>query len=212
MSVSAGLRVDQKHPRYDSPKITVASPENKQSQVELFDLETLLSPTVFVLPRRECVVVPITAEFAGALLGTDLQYTFLDVPEAQFLSRRTYFNTIRAARIMKRRSAIAFYESSRSGGRGAIVALGRIIEVTSVSVDNIPEFMQRAAVVENPGKITKSKRVLATVFDNLLPLKIPVALKVLKNIGCAPSSNFISAAQISSSHLEKIVVKGFGNG
>jgi GNAT superfamily N-acetyltransferase/predicted nucleic acid-binding protein len=206
-----GLKIQRKSPRYDSPVVELVSAKNKKSKVQLFDLETLLSPALFALPKREAVVVPINAEFAGALLGTDPQYTFLDVPEAQFLSRRTYFNTIRASRVMIRGSAIAFYESSRSGGRGAIVALGRIVEVTSIPVENIPEFMQRAAVVDDPKKLTKSKRVLVTVFDNLLTLRRPVYLQFLRKIGCAPRSNFVSATAISSGHLEKIVLAGFAD-
>src|SRR5262245_47500724 len=57
----------------------------------------------------KAVIVPITRGFSAALLGADRQYSFLDVPEAQFLSRRTYFNTTRAVRAMNRGAAIAFY-------------------------------------------------------------------------------------------------------
>jgi ribosomal protein S18 acetylase RimI-like enzyme len=207
-----GIKIQRQHPKYNNPMVKVASSASERAKLHLFDLETLLSPTLFALPKREAVIAPITAAFARALLDTDPQHSFLDVPEAQFLSRRTYFNTIRASRVMIRGNAIAFYESARSRGRGAIVALGRIVEVTSVPVENIPEIMQRSAVVDDPSKLTRSKRVLATVFDNLLALRRPVRLDFLRRIGCVGRSNLVSATRISSSHLEKIVHAGFSDG
>jgi ribosomal protein S18 acetylase RimI-like enzyme/predicted nucleic acid-binding protein len=204
-----GLKLEDRNPQYDKPVIKITTPDGTKSSISLFDLETLLSPTLFALPKRDAVNVPITSEFANALLGTDSQYSFLEVPEAQFLSRRTYFNTIRASRAMIRGSVIAFYESARSKGRGAIVALGRIVEVTSVAVEDVPEFMQRGAVVDDPAKLTKSKRVLVTQFDNLMPLKLPVTLQRLRRIGCVSKSNFVSATPISSTHLEEIVLAGY---
>lgn len=205
----SGLKLEDKHPQYDQPVIKITAPDGTKSSIPLFDLETLLSPSLFAFPKRDAVVVPITSEFAGALLGTDSQYSFLEVPEAQFLSRRTYFNTVRASRAMIRGSAIAFYESARSKGRGAIVALGRIVEVTSIAVEDVPEFMQRGAVVVDLGTLTKSNRVLATQFDNLMPLKNPVTLQQLRKFGCVNKSNFVSATPISAAHLEEIVLAGF---
>jgi predicted nucleic acid-binding protein/ribosomal protein S18 acetylase RimI-like enzyme len=118
----AGLKLPAKCPTYDRPKVEITTPKGDRTEVGLFELETLLSPTLFALPKRKAVVVPITRSFAADLLGTDLQYSSLEVPEAHFLSRRTYINTTRAARSMIRGEAIAFYESSRGKGRGAIVA------------------------------------------------------------------------------------------
>lgn len=205
-----GLELSNKHPRYDNPKTAIKGAD-KETSIELFDLETLLSPTILSLPKREAVLVPITREFSDSLLGTSNQYSFLDLPEAQFLSRRTYFNTIRAARDMIRGSVIAFYESSKKGGRGAVVAVGRIVEVTSVPVEDVPEFAQRAAVVDDPKRLTRSNRVLVTQFDNLIALKSPVKFKTLKDFGCVGKSNLISATKITSGQLEKIVKAGFKN-
>lgn len=206
-----GLKIQENCPQYNNPTTEILSPEGTRFGVQLFELESLLSPTLFALPRRNAVVVPITGEFANALLGTQAQLSFLEVPEAPFLSRRTYFNTTRAANVMIRGSAIAFYESVRSKGRGAIVALARIVEVTTIPTDNVPEFMQRAAVVEDLEEITKGTRVLVTTFDNLIPLKKLVNLSALRQIGCVPASNFVSATSITAAHLEQIVLAGFPN-
>jgi predicted nucleic acid-binding protein/ribosomal protein S18 acetylase RimI-like enzyme len=204
----AGIKLQVGCPTYDKAKARITTPSGDTSEVGLFELETLLSPTLFALPKRKAVIVPITRTFAADLLGTDLQYSFLEVPEAHFLSRRTYFNTTRATHSMIRGSAIAFYESSRGGGRGAIVAIGRIVDVTSIPVVNAPEALRRGAVVENLGTLTKSKRILATTFDNLVALGKPVTLKELRQIGCVTKANFVSATLISARHLTAIVDAG----
>jgi ribosomal protein S18 acetylase RimI-like enzyme/predicted nucleic acid-binding protein len=205
----AGLKLQVKCPTYDRAKVQITTSGGTKTEVELFELETLLSPTIFALPKRRAVIVPITRAFAADLLGTDLQYSFLDVPEARFLSRRTYFNTTRATRSMIRGAAIVFYESARGKGRGAIVAIGRIVDVTSIPVSNAPEALRRGAVVENLATLTKSKRVLATTFDNLVALKRPVTLTNLRQIGCITKANFVSATPISATHLTAIVDAGF---
>jgi predicted nucleic acid-binding protein len=204
----SGMKLQQQSPRYDRPDVEVASLTGPPSKVSLFDLETLYSPTLFALPKREAVVVPITRAYAADLLGTDEQYSFLDVPEAHFLSRRTYFNTTRAARVMIRGSAILFYESQSSGGRGAIVAIGRIVDVTSVPVDNTPEALQRGGVVEDMEALTKSDRMLATTFDNLLILPKTVSFSALRRIGCVTGTNFVSATSITAKHLAEIIGMG----
>jgi hypothetical protein len=205
----AGIKLQRKCPRYDRPEVNITSTAGSASRIGLFDLETLLSPTIFVLPKRDAVVVPITRAFAADLLGTDEQYSFLEVPEAHFLTRRTYFNTTRAARAMIRGATIAFYESRRGGGRGAIVAVARIVDVTSIPVESTPEALQRGAVVEDVGTLTKSSRVLATTFDNLIAFKRPVSFEMLREIGCVTGANFVSATPISVKHLTAIVDAGF---
>jgi predicted nucleic acid-binding protein/GNAT superfamily N-acetyltransferase len=203
-----GVRIQRECPNYDRPEVSITSADGTRT-IELFDLETLLSPTLFALPGRSAVIVPITRAYAADLLGSDKQYSFLEVPEANFLSRRTYFNTTRASRAMIRGAAIAFYESQGGGGRGAIVALGRIVDTTSIPANNAPEILQRGGVVSDIEGLTKSTRVLATTFDNLVILREPVSFPVLRQIGCVPKTNFVSATPITADHLAAIVDAGF---
>lgn len=203
-----GLKIQANCPTYDKPRVKITTPVDENIEIELFELETLLSPSLFALQKRKAVVVPITRSFAADLLGTDLQYSFLEVPEAQFLSRRTYFNTTRATRSMIRGSVIAFYESSRGKGRSAIVAVARIVDVTSVLVSSVPESFRRGAVVDDIGSLTKSDRILATTFDNLIEFNKPVTLEKLRQIGCVTKTNFVSATPISAKHLSAIVEAG----
>ncbi len=204
----SGIKIQKTCPSYDKPEIELTTASGSASAVRLFDLETLLSPTILALPARKAVVVPITRSFAADLLGTDDQYSLLELPEAQFLTRRTYFNTTRAARAMIRGSAVAFYESFGGGGRGAVVAIGRVVDVTSIPAVNAPETLQRGAVVEDVGSLSKSSRVLATTFDNLVALKKPVSFETLRRIGCVTGANFASATPISDEHLTAIVDAG----
>jgi hypothetical protein len=106
-------------------------------------------------------------------------------------------------------SVMIFYESLRGKGQARAVAIARIVDTTTVSVNSIPETTQRAGVVENPEVITNSDKLLATTFDNLLTLKNPISLKKLREIGCVGGSNLVSATAISPSQLLAIVKAGF---
>lgn len=207
----SGMTIQEKCPRYDKPEVTVTT-NGTPNTMGLFELETFLSPALLALPQRKAVVAPITPTFAADLLGTNAQYSFLDVPEAQFLSRRTYFNTIRAAHAMIRGSIIAFYESSRNGrGRGAVVALGRIVDAISIPSSNAPELLQRGGVVVDIEALTKSDRILATTFDNLIILHKPVSFRKLQELGCVSGANFVSATTITAKQLVSVVHAGFSD-
>ena len=207
----SGLGLQSKCPNYRTPIVSLTAPDGEIKEVGLFELETLLSPTIFILPSRDAVIVPITRTFAADLLGTDLQYSLLEKPEAQFLFRRTYFNSPRSAYTMTRGKIIVFYELSRGHGRSAVVALGRVVDATSIPVESMPEVLRRRGVVEKPEALTKSKRILATTFDNLIALRRPVTLDELRAIGCVPGSNFVSATPVSISHLKAIVDAGWAD-
>ena len=94
----SGLGLQSKCPNYRTPIVSLTAPDGEIKEVGLFELETLLSPTIFILPGRDAVIVPITRTFAADLLGTDLQYSLLEKPEAQFLFRRTYLACTRFRR------------------------------------------------------------------------------------------------------------------
>lgn len=201
----SNLLLPRDRPRYDHPAVRLRDKSGGEYSIGLFELETLLSPAIFAFDRRAAVVVPITTEFAGHLLGTDDQFSFLEVPEATFLSRRTYFNTTRAASAMIRGGVIVFYESLKRGGRGAVVALGRIVDATVVDSEDMPEEIRRQGVVDDVRRLTTANKILATTFDNIVALKNPVSLQKLREIGCANGANFVSATTITDTHLKSIV-------
>src|SRR5260370_1058969 len=56
----AGLKLQVKCPTYDRPKVRITTAGGDNTEVGLFELETVLSPTLFALPKPTPLVVPIT--------------------------------------------------------------------------------------------------------------------------------------------------------
>lgn len=108
----------------DGQEISLVPAIGPTQQVRVSQLPDVLGPVVFVWPDRDGVVVPIARDYANALLGTNPQQTFdfVENRDAAFLTRRAYVNAPRSAKIMPLEAPILFYESKRSGGRGAVVA------------------------------------------------------------------------------------------
>jgi hypothetical protein len=156
-------------------------------------------------------VVPIGHTYANELLGTSNQstFSFLANRDAAFLSRRAYVNSPRTSSIMRPDSPILFYESKRSGGRGAVLAIARIIDVVVAQKSDIPSDGKRRLVVDSVDGFSASDDVLLTTFDNLFVLPFPVSLKELKKIGAAGNANLISAVSLSSDQITQILTLGW---
>jgi ribosomal protein S18 acetylase RimI-like enzyme/predicted nucleic acid-binding protein len=174
-------------------------------------LENILSPSVFVWPGQAGVVVPIGQKFANDLLGTNPQrlFEFVENKDAAFLSRRGYVSSPRNAAIMPLDAPILFYESKRTGGRGAIIAVARIVDRVVVAKSDLPKDGHRRLVVDDVGQFSASDDVLFTTFDNVFPLPVPVPLSYLKTIGAAGNANLISAVSLSSEQITKILTQGW---
>ena len=110
--------------------VPIICPNGETVTVSLPDVEDVIGPTVLIWPGRNGVIVPIAKAYADELLGTGIQFPLFGSPEASFHANRTYFNSPRKAALMRAGSPILFYESIRSGGRGAIVAIARIVDAT----------------------------------------------------------------------------------
>jgi hypothetical protein len=113
-------------PSYEGPAqgITLTTSSGSDNIVTLHDLETLLSPTMFLLPGRRGAIVPIRKVFADELLGTADQLSLLSQAEATLLNERVYYGSTRSASLLMPGTPILFYESSKNGGRSCIVASG----------------------------------------------------------------------------------------
>jgi ribosomal protein S18 acetylase RimI-like enzyme/predicted nucleic acid-binding protein len=180
-------------------------------QVRVSQLPDVLGPAVFVWPDRDGVVVPIARDYANALLGTNPQQTFdfVENKDAAFLTRRAYVNAPRSAKIMPLDAPILFYESKRSGGRGAVVAVARIVDRVLISKSELPNDGQRRLVVDDVDAFSATDDVLFTTFDNVFPLPVPVPLSYLKAIGATGSANLISAVSLSGEKITKILTQGW---
>jgi predicted nucleic acid-binding protein len=189
--------------------LTVQGPEGKLITVRLAALEDAIGPTILVWPGREGVVVPIARRYADDLLGTGDQLPLFGSPEAAFMTRRTYFNTPRSAPLMRPGTPMLFYESRRSGGRGAIVAVARIVDATILPKEQVPDELLRRAVVEDLEPLSASLEVLATSFDNLLRFPKVVGLDKLRGLGAIGASNLQTATALGHQPLARILELGW---
>jgi hypothetical protein len=189
--------------------IVVHGPDGKPITVRLAALEDALGPTILVWPGRGGAIVPIARHYADDLLGTGDQFQLFGKPEAAFLTRRTYFNSPRAAPLMRPGTPILFYESRRSGGRGAIVAAARIVDATILLKQQVPDDLLRRAVVEDLEPLSTSADILATSFDNLLRFPKFVPLDTLRSLGATGPANLQTATMLSNAALAAVLELGW---
>ncbi len=206
-----GLRLPETPPDASTVQygVTVQGPDGKQATVRLTALEDALGPTILVWPGRDGMIIPIAKAYADDLLGTGAQFPLFGSPEAAFVARRTYFNTPRAAALMRPGSPILFYESKRSRGQGAVLAAARIVDVTVVRKTQVSDELLRRAVVEDIEPLSASSDVLATTFDNLLRFPVPVTLDRLRDLGAVGPANLQTTTALQSTTLSTILDLGW---
>ena len=206
-----GLRLPENPPDAGAVQngLVVYGPDGRPVTVRLAALEDAVGPTILVWPGRDGVVVPIEKNYADDLLGTGDRFQLFGLPEAFFVARRTYFNSPRTAALMRPGVPILFYESKRSGGRGAIVAAARIVDATVIEKSVVPQDVLRRAVVEDLEPISASAHVLATTFDNLLRFPMPISFETLCKLGAEGSSNLQTTTALSNAALSSILELGW---
>ena len=208
-----GLTLPAQMPDLNSGKreIEVSGGNGTITTVGAAQLEDILSPTIIIWPERDGVIAPIECAYANDLLGTNLQSSFAFVAnrDAAFLSRRAYVNSPRTAHIMRPDTPILFYESKRSGGRGAVVAVARVVDAVVTKKGDIPSDRQRRLVVDNVDDFSATEDVLVTTFDNLFAFPRPVPFMELKKIGAIGGANLVSAVSLPSEKITKILSQGW---
>jgi ribosomal protein S18 acetylase RimI-like enzyme/predicted nucleic acid-binding protein len=206
-----GLRLPGRRPDNASFEagITIQGPDGTPQTVRPLALEDALSPTLLVWPNHDGVIVPISRNYADDLLGTTQQLPLFGSPEAAFVTRRTYFSSPRTASIMRPATPILFYESVRSGGRGAIVAAARISDAVIMQKDQVSDEEFRRAVVEDLDSLTGGSETLVTSFDNILRFPSPVSLDTLRQLGAQGRVNFQTATAVASESFDTILELGW---
>ena len=178
-------------------------------------LEDILGPTLFVWPGRSGVIAPIARMYADELLGTAIQpnLDFIANRDAAFLSLRGYVNAPRTAKQMQAGSPIIFYESKRTGnGRGAAVAVARIVNSVVVPKSQLEPKNDKRLVIDSAEKFSATDDVLLTTFDNLMAFPTPVVLDALKKLDAVGRTNLVSAVSLSSEQIDSILTCGWSGG
>lgn len=196
----------------DELRIQFRNQAGTEFLIDLFDLETILAPTLFVLPRRDAVLAPIRAIYADDLLDTGEQRSLLPKPQASILHERTYFSYFRNERLLSRGTPIVFYESGKANGRSAAIAVARITNSVVIPKSQIAATLLDGGVLaeEDIRNLSSGDLIAATTVDNVLKLRKPVSLKDLRELGCVDRSNLITSKPITLDQLEQILNKGQG--
>jgi len=132
-------------------------------------------------------------------------------PNAAFVGLRTYFNSPRTAAMMRPGVPILFYESERTGGRGAIIAAARIVDATISPKEQVSDAVLERGVVDDLASLTVSTDVLVTSFDSLIRFPNPVSLDTLRQLGAVGPSNFQTATALPNAPLAAILDRGWSS-
>jgi ribosomal protein S18 acetylase RimI-like enzyme len=191
--------------------LAIRGPDGSSITVQLAALEAALAPTLIVWPGRDGVIVPIAKSYADDLLGTADQFALFGRPNAAFVGLRTYFNSPRTAAMMRPGVPILFYESERTGGRGAIIAGARIVDATISPKEQVSDVVLERGVVDDINPLTVSNDVLATSFESLIRFPNPVFLDTLRQLGAVGPSNFQTATTLPNAMMAAIFDRGWSS-
>lgn len=198
------------------PTFTAGNPSvlvntgQRDVEMSLTEIERALSPVLFLFQGRGGVIVPIQEQYARELLGSSPQLSMLAPPEAILRRERVYISAPNTLRRMTPGTPMLFYESLDGNGRGCVIALAQITDSRVVSkVEALGKVKQRGVLDDRTlEQRSVGEEVTETSFDNIFLFKSPVALKRLRQLGCADGSNLISARTISFDKLAQVVKEG----
>lgn len=209
------LKLPAHIPSYRAPGqlIDVLTPARNRIHLTLDELETLLSPALLCLPGRPAVITPVQGGFAEALLGHSPQRSLLPHGTASLFKERHYLSASRTLKHFKRGTLILFYESTKQGGRGALVAIARVRQAYLKPADALEasDFERSVLTATNLANIGKSKIKTVTVFDNIFALPNPVPLKSLQRIGCGRPNDLITTHPVTDGQLQEILLEAFSS-
>lgn len=190
--------------------IIQAAKNGRDYEVDLFKLETLLSPSLIMLPKRTGVILPIAPVYAENLLARADDLLPFALPEEALLRvEKVYYRKPTHTKTFSVGMPIAFYESG--SGRG-VIGCARITSVKVVSCDNALKMYRRYGVLsarELAEYSDKNGNVQVITFDNFKVFPKPVSIKKLQEIGCA-KANMVGPEKLSYQQLFSIIHDGMG--
>lgn len=191
--------------------VELTRPDGQRTHVTVFALETLLSPALICMPGRPGVLVPIQRDYAEHLLDHLEQMQLLPHAKALLYQQRHYLSSPRTLKAFERGSLMFFYESTRSKGLKAVVAVARVTNAYLSAEGAVDKCdLDRSAL--EAGDLTvigKSEIKTVVVFDNLMKMRRPVPLESLKKFGCGEATQLLTSRLLTSEQIENILLEGF---
>ncbi|OIQ31501.1 MAG: hypothetical protein BM562_08025 [Alphaproteobacteria bacterium MedPE-SWcel] len=184
----------------------------KTDEQKFQSIEGYISPTLIAANNRRVSIQPIGRAYADELLGTSPQISLLDQYEGAFRSKKIYVSSGRSKNLFKTNQIIMFYESSRTGGRGAVVAAARVDNVVVQQKNETGRSDMKKTVVESVDRFSANGEVTMTSFSSLLRFPHPVSLDVLQELGAAGTQNLQTATVIATAAAQKIFDRGWASG
>ncbi|MFN3574083.1 MAG: GNAT family N-acetyltransferase [Phenylobacterium sp.] len=208
-----GLRLPSECPVFQDDEQEIAVElDGRRAAIPLADLETTLSPGLFLLPGRQVAVVPIRRIWAQDLIG-GAQLSLLPKPEAAFRSRRVYFASVANQSNLVRGRLIILYESAKKGGSGAGIAVARVAKAEAIAKAHVPESLLRAAVLRGAelDALVKGATVLVVWFDNIMRFEQPVSFTRMEAFGMEDKTKLVKSHMLKFETAAQIIEAGCPN-
>lgn len=187
----------------DHPQLT-ATLNQRDYKYSLSCLETFISPSLILLPRRTGVIIPIRPAFASDLLAHDESFLPFPKNEEAFLrTEKVYFRKPTHKNLFADGMPIIFYESQN--GRGAIGS-ARILSTEICNVDAALKTYRKYGVLDEKSlrdNADTNGNIHVIIFDNFQQFSNPVPLRLLKENGSA-KANMVSPEKLSYQQLYNI--------
>ncbi|MGJ8609539.1 MAG: GNAT family N-acetyltransferase [Octadecabacter sp.] len=182
---------------------------HQQPTDEFDDLEQFSSPALFASNHRNIIIQPIAKSFADQLLGTTGQLSFLEQFGGATKSEKIYVCSGRKRNSYHIGQIVLFYESSRTGGRGAVVAAASVRSVLLMDKEKVTQRNLSKTVLDSVSDMSSTDEVTMVGFSNVLRLPNPIRLPRLKALGAHTGQNFVSATPIATHVGQAILDEGW---
>ena len=212
-----GLSLPNKMPEYKgegSLWITVEDDKQKQNcEMSLFEFETLVSPAIFLCPKRNGLIIPIQQKYAAEIgIINPTQLCLLPKFEAILHTERAYFRSNTHLKKYSKGMPIIFYVSKTGEMSQHAVGCARITYSNDHSIDEVNDKFYRQGVLSKSDleKIaSKNGRLHVFTFDNFNRFKSPVPHHLLKSTKLISKANLVTAEKITSDQISKIISLSF---
>lgn len=175
-------------------------------------IEKAFAPTLIVSNERRVCIQPIAQTFAAELLGTSSQTNWLEQYEGALRSHKIYVSSGRNKNQFKTNQIILFYESSRTGGRGAIVAAARVDNVVTQNKSETSQRDMKKTVLDSVERFSASDEVTLTGFSSLLRFPRPIPFSELKRLRATGTKNLQTTTLIATEAAQRIFDLGWADG